>query len=87
MFHEPTLHPSRLDSPEYLINTDEACVSIEYLGDISRLTIRAVNQDSLNQVTLEDRYFATSTSWRTATVRLLCLIVELRHVISNNVAF
>ena len=68
VFHEPTIHPSRLDSPEYLINTPEACVMIEYLGDISRLTIRAVYQDSLNQVTLDDRYFVTSSSWRTATV-------------------
>ena len=78
VFHEPTLLPSRLESPQYLINTPQACVKIEYLGDISRLTIRAVNQDSLDQVTLEDRYFVTSTSWRTASVRLLFYMFETR---------
>ena len=68
-FSSLTLHPSILESPEYLVIEPTACVSVEYLGDISKMTLRALYHDPSTNVVFEDEYFVQSFSWRSLTVR------------------
>ena len=70
LFNQPSLHESILESPEYLIETSNACVYIEYMGDVSRMSLKAMYHDSSKDVLLQDTYFIPSSSWRPASVKV-----------------
>ena len=75
VFDELTIHPSTIESPEYRIDTP-ACVRLDYLGDVSKMILSAVYQDSSKYILLEDKDFVSSASWRSASV---IFIFEPRH--------
>ena len=69
LFTTLTLDPSILESPEYLVPEPTTCVYVEYLGEVSKMTLKAVYHDSSTYVVFEDRYFVPCALWRSLAVK------------------
>lgn len=86
-FSTLTLHPSILESPEYLINEPSACVYAEYLGDVSKMTWKAIYHNQSEDIILEDRYFVSSSSWKSSAVLTFLCIMQYMSVSYPHIRF